>query len=146
MNVSTITEKERIAFTETLFILKNIEKEYEDKIKKDIINLLEENSIKYYMYYDNNLELKISELTKQILCFINFEYKEDENEKKELIKKYNEEEEKQKEKYDIKKVFEKRKEEIKNKEKTEEQTKIIPFKKNIWKDVWEKIKKFFKYN
>jgi hypothetical protein len=102
-----ITQKEKVAFTELLYILNNVETEYYEKIPKELIKLFEDNSIKYYQYYDKNGQLKISELTEIILCYLNLKYWSDSIEKNKLIKHYLENEQKLKDKYDIYKSFHK---------------------------------------
>ena len=103
------TTTEKIAFTEVLNILNFIEKEFYNKIPTEIINIFEKNKIDYYQYYDEKGKLKVSNLTEQILCYLNLEYWCKEEEKKELIKKYVQNDELLTKKYDINTILEKRK-------------------------------------
>ena len=140
-----ITNEEAIACTETLQILNLIEKEYYDRIPKDLIDLLQANAIKYYQYFDEKGNLKISNLTEQILCYLNLQYWCTEEEKERLIKKYEENDQKLKEKYDIDKILEKRtNEKIDISEDKKDTTDLTVVKENFLTKLFEKIKNLFK--
>ena len=132
---------EAIACTETLFILNMLEKEYYDKAPLNFINFLEENSIKYYQYFDNNGEVKMSQLTRDFLSYLNLEYWSSEEEKKELIEIYKENSKKNHEKYD---VFHDSKK-LNNKVETKEEN-LTVVKESIWRKIINKLKNFFLHN
>ena len=109
-----VSERERVAFTQVLNILNNIEKEYYDKIPSDTIQMLENNKIEYYQYYDEKGQTKLSDLAKQILCYLNLEYWCSQDEKKELKNIYEDNDIKASEKYSIDNIFNIKKETINN--------------------------------
>lgn len=113
MEVSSKT----IAYTEVANILKYLEKEYREKIPKEIIEYINENSLEYSMCFDEKGDFKLSQLADEILCYLNLEYWCTEKEKKELIEKYKNNEEKLSEIYNVNKIFEKKKQNITEKKK-----------------------------
>ena len=131
---------EEVAFTQVLNILNNVDKIYYDKIPKNIIELLENNKIEYYQYYDEKGKTKISYLAEQLLCYINLEYWCDNDEKIELIKKYKKNDEKNRKKYNINKIFETRKKnnEILNNTK-QNNSQLIEYKTNWFKRLMKRI-------
>lgn len=125
---------ERVAFTQVLNILDNIEKTYYDKIPTETINIFRNNKIENYQYYDEKGRTKISELAEQILCYLNLEYWCDEKEKNELINSYNKNDEILNVKYNINNILKKRNK-IKNIEKfvqTEEKN-VVEYKEKWFK-------------
>ena len=136
------TKTEKIAFTEVLNILKYMEKEFYYKIPSEIIDVFKRNKIEYYQYFDENGNLKVSNLTEQILCYLNLEYWCKEEEKKELIKKYVQNDELLSKKYDINTILEKRKNKnIKTTTSTIDEKSMIEYKEN-W--IMRLFKKIFK--
>ncbi len=131
---------EEVAFTQVLNILNNVDKIYYDKIPKNIIELLENNKIEYYQYYDEKGKTKISYLAEQLLCYINLEYWCDNDEKIELIKKYKKNDEINSKKYNINKIFETRKKnnEILNNTK-QNNSQLIEYKTNWFKRLMKRI-------
>ena len=127
-----------MAYTEVANILKYLEKEYKEKIPKEIIKYINENSLEYSMCVDKKGDFKLSEQAKEILCYLNLEYWCTEKEKKELIEKYKKNEEKLFAIYDVNKIFEKKKENVT--EKREENT-MIQIKENLFTKIIKKFKK-----
>lgn len=132
-----------IACTEILNILNYVEKEYYDKVPNDLIELFKQNSIKFYQYYDENGNLRMSNLTKQILSYINLEYWCEPEEKEKLIEMYKENDKELSEKFDIQKIFDER-EKRKNtiKENKEESQMAIVKEDNFIIKIIKKIKSF----
>ena len=130
------TLKEKEAYTQVLNILYNLGKDYYSNIPQQIIEKMINNKIKYYQYYDENGKLKISTLAEQILCYINLEYWCNDEEKQYLINKYKENDIILNEKYDVNKIFEKRK--TKKEEKA-----LTEFKQSWIEKVIKKIKELF---
>ena len=106
-----------MAYTEVANILKYLEKEYKEKIPKEIVEYINENSLEYSMCFDSKGDFKLSDLAKEILCYLNLEYWCTEKEKKELIEEYKKNEEKLLAIYDVNKIFEKKKENVTEKKK-----------------------------
>ena len=132
-----VTE-ETVAYTEVLNILRHVEKEYYEKVPKKFIEFLEQNSLKYYRFYEPDGEVKMSKLTEQILCYLNLEYWSDEEEKKRLTKIY---EENDKKNYDYLSVLEKRK--AQTNIKIKENMPIILIEESFFQKIIKRIKKFF---
>ena len=136
--------KEEMAYTEVLNVLNYIEKEYLEKVPKEIIDFLEKNSLEYPMCFDANGDFKISPLAEAILCYINLEYWCDSEERKKFIEIYKRNDEKLSESYDITKVFENRNQKKEENKKLDETTSLIEIKENLYQKIINKIKKFFK--
>ena len=136
--------KEEMAYTEVLNVLNYIEKEYIEKVPKEIIDFLEKNSLEYPMCFDANGDFKISPLAEAILCYINLEYWCDSEERKKFIEIYKRNDEKLSKSYDITKVFENRNQKRKENKKLDETTSLIEIKENLFQKRINKIKKFFK--
>ena len=145
MNVST---RYSIAYTQLLEILKYLPKEEYRKIPKEEIEIYEKNKDDNYIFsYNPKLSLaeqKVSVETKAILVSLYRDYFLTNEQKITLTKilYYNEQikNNKQKEKYDIYEKFPKNKN-IKTEEvKAEQQLKLIPKEKNIFKRIFLKIK------
>ena len=142
--------REEMAYTEVLNVLNYIEKEYFDKVPKKLIDFFEKNSLEYPMCFDANF--KVSKLAEEILCYINLEYWCDQKEKEKLIEIYKKNDEKYSEAYDIKKVFQNRKNKEISKENEDlnkntmlnNQNSLIEVKENIFQKIIKKIKNFFK--
>ena len=148
MNVSS---RYSIAYTQLLEILKYLPKEEYRKIPKEEIEIYEKNKDENYTFsYNPNLSLaeqNVSVETKAILVSLYRDYFLTNEQKITLTKilHYNEQikNNKQKEKYDIYEKFPKNKN-IKTEEvKAEQQLKLIPKEKNIFKRIFLKIKSFF---
>lgn len=101
--------KEIMAYTEVMNVLHYIEKEYFDKIPKELIEYWEENSLAYHMCWDRNGNFRISPLAEEILCYLNLEYWCNQEEKKKLIEIYKNNDRKLAEAYDIYKILENKK-------------------------------------
>ena len=108
-----------MAYTEVANILKYLEKEYKEKIPQEIVDYINENSLEYSMCFDSKGDFKLSELAKEILCYLNLEYWCTEKEKKELIEKYKNNEEKLSDIYNVNKIFEKKENITEKKKKTQ---------------------------
>ncbi len=135
-----ITE-ETVAYTEVLNILKHTEKEYFEKVPKKFIDFLEDNSLKYYKFYEPDGDVKTSKLTEQILCYLNLEYWCDEEEKEKLIKIY---EENDKKNYEYLNVLEKRK--PKENTRVKKNMQIVEKKESFIQKIISKVKSFFSKN
>lgn len=107
--MADITEAEKIAYTEVEYILRYLEKEYYDKVPKELINFFKANTLENYMYYDNSCNIKMSDLTKKILCYLNLEYWSNKEERERLLEKYQKNQQEIYKKYDVQNVFDKRK-------------------------------------
>lgn len=153
MNENIVKER-KIAYVEVLEILNYVEEKYVKKIPREIISFFENNkSIDYKFVYDTEKTLEeqvSSNTTLTLLAMINLNYWcEDEVHKKELIKKYSENENKYqtmlKEKYNIDNIFKSRKNKIQedilnqNSLQLQEQAEI-----NIFKLIQKKIKSIFR--
>ena len=134
--------KEMIAYTEVINILNYLEKEYYDKIPKELIEFFKKHSFEYNMCFDGNGDYRISPLAEEILCYLNFEYFCDREEKKILIEKYENNDKKLSEMYDINKVLEAKKNKTRGQK--EEDNQVVVVKENLVKKIIDWIKSFFR--
>ena len=142
------------AATEVLEILKHMEKEAINKIPKNFIKFLEENSSKEYKpKFDFNQpikELNLKSKTKGLLGLIYLKYWANEEEKKAFTKKLKENEEKYqnyaKQKYNSDNLFKNNRNLIIRREsQTVEQVELpVVYNKTIIQMIIQKIKKFFR--
>lgn len=93
--INQTTKERREAYIEVLEILKHMDRKYVTKIPKDLIEFFERNSSKEYEFHiDTSIPLeehKLKENTINILAMLNLNYWcESEEHKKELLKKYHE--------------------------------------------------------
>lgn len=145
--------KEREAYAEILEILKYIDEELISKIPKNLIKLFKENCSKDYEFYlDISIPLKENRLkaeTLTLLAMLNLNYWcESEEHKKELIAKYNENEQKYqkalKEKYNPEYLFENKSEKIiENYQINKKQSSLVEYKESFLKKIIHKIKNIF---
>lgn len=136
--MSTLLSKE---YVEVLEVLKYMESKYIKKIPKKMIEHFEKNKAEDYIIQINpKIPLKEQTLLKgtlEILALLNLKYWcENEEEKSKLIQKYNENNIRYQNMYDIEKIFEKRK---------KEQNPIVEYKETKWYNkIIEKIKEIFR--
>ena len=139
-------DNEIITNTEILNILKKIDLEYIYKIPEEIIEYLNENSLKIkdekYSGFDENGNIKVSKEAEEILIYLYLNYWADEDEKEKLIEKYKENEKQLSDKYDVYKVFEQRKRNTEDGEKKE--VHLVEVKDNIFVKILNKIKLLLK--
>lgn len=133
-----------IANTEILNILKNIEPEYVYVLPIELIEYLNNNSLKgeseKYSGFNENGDIEVSDEAEEILTFMYLNYWAEENEKKELLEKLTNNEKELEEKYDIQKVFNKR-----NETKTyKEELQLVQVKDNLFTRILNKLKKLLR--
>lgn len=144
------------AYAEVLLILSYMEQKYADMIPKKLLELFNEEKDQNYQP-DINPKISLAEQNLQrktlaLLAMLNLNYWcKDENEKKELLKMYAENDKKieaeMRERYNPDNLFKKKEKEEQNDEIKEESTEIIEYKEqNIFKKILNKIMKFFKTN
>lgn len=136
--------REMIANTEILNILKNIEPEYVYVLPIELIEYLNNNSLKdesrNYSGFNENGDIEVSDEAEEILTFMYLNYWAEENEKKELLEKLTNNEKELEEKYDIQKVFNKR-----NETKTyKEELQLVQVKDNLFTRILNKLKKILR--
>ena len=142
------------AYAEVLLILSYMEQKYADMIPKKLLELFNEEKDQNYQP-DINPKISLAEQNLQrktlaLLAMLNLNYWcKDENEKKELLKMYAENDKKieaeMRERYNPDNLFKTRKKVEQNDEAKEESTEIIEYKEqNIFKKILNKIMKFFK--
>lgn len=136
--------REMIANTEILNILKNIEPEYVYVLPIELIEYLNNNSLKdeneKYSGFNENGDIEVSDEAEEILTFLYLNYWAEENEKKELLEKLTNNEKELEEKYDIQKVFNKR-----NETKTyKEELQLVQVKDNLFTRILNKLKKLLR--
>ena len=145
-----------IAYAEVYEILSFMEPKYIDKIPLKLMELFREEKLKDYK---PNIEptipldeQKLQKKTLIILAMLNINYWcEDENEKKELIKLYSEndkrKEEELRERYNPDNLFKKKGQIVEDNKINQEYTQLIEYKEqNIFKKILSKIVKLFKKN
>ena len=116
MKVFELKLERKEAYVEVLEVLKHMEHKYMEKIPKKLIEFFKSNASKEYKFkLDNNIPFEEQQLKKStisILAMLNYNYWcEDEEHKKYLLNKYNENEIKYQEmlmeKYSVDKLFNK---------------------------------------
>lgn len=132
----------QVVGAEVYEVLKNVSKEEYDKVPKKIINLFE----KYKNHNDeikidlskSFKEQKISQKAKDIIFVISLNYWLTDEERKQVIKKLNENEKKFNEKYNIEKIFEERKAEKTNEETTNKA--LVKYEEKWYTKIFNKIR------
>lgn len=145
-----------IAYAEVYEILSFMEQKYVDMIPLKLLELFKEEKEKEYKPNINPTipldEQNLQKKTLSILAMLNLNYWcEDENEKKELIALYAEndkrKEEELREKYNPDNLFKKKEQIFEDNEIKQENTQLIEYKEqNIFKKILNKIMNFFKKN
>lgn len=142
-----IKDLNKIANTEILNILKKIDYEYSHRVPIKFIKFLIDNSIedekKVYTGFDENGNIKISSRAEAILDYINLTYWASDEEKKELISIYKNNERVLNEKYEVDRIF-KNKKQYNNVVEKEEKGLITVRKHNIIFEMFEKIRNWLK--
>ena len=146
-------ETDKIAYTEVLSILRNINPQYSSKIPINFIKFLIANSIEdvnnEYSGFDRNGNIHVSNTAEAILNYINLEYWSTEEEKQELLKLYLKNEEEIKNKYNPDNIFKKVNKNKKTNIETSEDTintSLIEYKKSFFTIFKEFILKVFNIN
>lgn len=150
-----IDKEKQETYKEIITILNNMEKEYQEKIPKKLIRFFEKNSAKEYKFdIDLNIpfkEQKLKSKTVTLLAILNLNYWcKNEEEKKELIKKYSENEKKYqeelREKYNPDNLFKSKERNIEAVSiPVAENMQLVEYKEPKWyKKIFEKILNFFK--
>lgn len=145
-----------IAYAEVYEILSFMEQKYVDMIPLKLLELFKEEKEKEYKPNINPTipldEQNLQKKTLSILAMLNLNYWcEDENEKKELIALYAEndkrKEEELREKYNPDNLFKKKEQIVEDNEIKQENRQLIEYKEqNIFKKILNKIMNFFKKN
>lgn len=141
------------AYSEVLVILENMEDEYKNKVPQELINFFKRNEAKEYVFkLDNSIPLteqRIKEKTLSLLAILNLNYWCSIDERKELIKKYSDNERKFRKEVDIKYHVDEllRKYDIIQKDTVEKEAidNIVPvkYKESLLQKLINKIKKIF---
>lgn len=139
----------RNAYTEVYTIFQDLNEEEYNKIPPEIIEAIRTNRNEKYEYeLDENLELKDHQMlpeTKAILFNLFRDYLATPEQKEKIIRMQNEERQKnelkKQQQYNVDVFANKKKENIKTKEK--ERFELIEYKENIFKRILNKIKNFF---
>ena len=142
------------AYAEVLLILSYMEQKYIDMIPKKLLELFNEEKDKNYQPNINpNISLAEQNLQRKtlaLLAMLNLNYWcKDENEKKELLKMYSENDKKieaeMRERYNPDNLFKKKEKVEQNNDIKQEKTELIEYKeKNIFRKILDRIKTFFK--
>ena len=145
-----MTLERRKAYIELLEVLKRMDKALVEKIPKDLIKFFDQNKAEDYDFiYNDNLSLSeqnLNSITLSLLAMLNLNYWcEDEEHKKELLKKYNENEvkyqEELREKYNPDNLF-------KNRQVSSipvaDNMQMVEYREPTWyKKIFDKILSFF---
>ena len=147
-----ITMNKKKSYVEILEILKYMDEVYVDKIPKKLIEFFEENKEKNYSFkYNSAVELEkqnLNDNTLALLAMLNLNYWcESEEHKKELIAKYNDNEQKHQEelrkKYNLDNIFKRCNQEKSIEENiVKEEVAMVAYKDSILKKFIKKIKSF----
>ena len=142
------------AYAEVLLILTYMEQKYIDMIPKKLLELFNEEKDKNYQPNINpNISLAEQNLQRKtlaLLAMLNLNYWcKDENEKKELLKMYSENDKKieaeMRERYNPDNLFKKREKVEQNNDIKQEKTELIEYKeKNIFRKILDRIMQFLK--
>lgn len=143
-------EKLRNGITETLEILKHIDKTYTMKVPQNFLEFLNENKSETYIpkidFSQKLKDLDLKDETKNLLGIMYLNYWSTEEEKKEFSKLLDDNELKYKaeikEKYSIDKLFQKKQEKKAN---INNEVALIPVKESILKRLWNKILNIINY-
>ena len=148
-----MTMNRKNSYVEILEILKYMDKIYVDKIPKKLIEFFEENKANNYDFkYDSTVELdkqNLNDNTLALLAMLNLNYWcKSEEHKKELISRYNDNEQKYqeelREKYNPDNIFKNYKQEKSVEENiVKEEVALVEYKESIFRTVINKIKKIF---
>lgn len=148
-----MTMNRKNSYVEILEILKYMDKIYVDKIPKKLIEFFEENKANNYDFkYDSTVELdkqNLNDNTLALLAMLNLNYWcKSEEHKKELISRYNDNEQKYqeelREKYNPDNIFKNRNQEKSVEENiVKEEVALVEYKESIFRTVINKIKKIF---
>ena len=133
-------------FSEVYCLLKFFPKLYIDKLPKKFLSIVEQNKAPQYFIEVDTMkpleEQKISKETKNILIVLKYNYWSDENEKKEIIKRLNENEKEYerilREKYTPDNIFKNKATKV---EKVENTVAMVKYKESLF----TKIKNWFKH-
>ena len=139
------------ANTEIKCLLKYFPINYIKKLPTKLLEMIYKNSDdKYNIEIDLRKDLKnqnISKKTKDMLAVLTYNYWSSEDEKKDIIKRLNENErnyqEELREKYNPDNVFRNRKQSISNDENISNAVAMVEYKESIFKRIIEKIKSIF---
>ena len=147
-----MTMNKKKSYVEILEILKYMDEVYVDKIPKKLIEFFEENKEKNYSFkYNSAVELEkqnLNDNTLALLAMLNLNYWcESEEHKKELIAKYNDNEQKHQEelrkKYNLDNIFKRCNQEKSIEENiVKEEVAMVAYKDSILKKFIKKIKSF----
>ena len=142
------------AYAEVLLILSYMEQKYIDMIPKKLLELFNEEKDKNYQPNINpNISLAEQNLQRKtlaLLAMLNLNYWcKDENERKELLKMYSENDKKieaeMRERYNPDNLFKKREKVEQNNDIKQEKTELIEYKeKNIFRKILDRIMQFLK--
>ena len=142
------------AYAEVLLILSYMEQKYIDMIPKKLLELFNEEKDKNYQPNINpNISLAEQNLQRKtlaLLAMLNLNYWcKDENERKELLKMYSENDKKieaeMRERYNPDNLFKKKEKVEQNNDIKQEKTELIEYKeKNIFRKILDRIKNFFR--
>ena len=142
------------AYAEVLLILSYMEQKYIDMIPKKLLELFNEEKDKNYQPNINpNISLagqNLQRKTLALLAMLNLNYWcKDENEKKELLKMYSENDKKieaeMRERYNPDNLFKKREKVEQNNDIKQEKTELIEYKEiNIFRKILDRIMQFLK--
>ena len=142
------------AYAEVLLILSYMEQKYIDMIPKKLLELFNEEKDKNYQPNINpNISLAEQNLQRKtlaLLAMLNLNYWcKDENEKKELLKMYSENDKKieaeMRERYNPDNLFKKREKVEQNNDIKQEKSELIEYKeKNIFRKILDRIMQFLK--
>lgn len=142
------------AYAEVLLILSYMEQKYIEMIPKKLLELFNEEKDKNYQPNINpNVSLAEQNLQRKtlaLLAMLNLNYWcKDENEKKELLKMYSENDKKieaeMRERYNPDNLFKKKEKVEQNNDIKQEKTELIEYKeKNIFRKILDRIKTFFR--
>lgn len=140
------------AYQEVYIILNSIKLEYRSKIPRNLMKFIDENRQKEYLKeIDISKDLKdqkLKEKTISILAIIYYYYlTKDEKEKKELYETFCINDKKIKEKYDIEKIFDKKREKNNLNVEKNDEVALTKYKdEKILKKIINKLKKLLKIN
>lgn len=151
-----MTMNRKNSYVEILEILKYMDKIYVDKIPKKLIEFFEENKANNYNFkYDSTVELdkqNLNDNTLALLAMLNLNYWcESEEHKKELISRYNDNEQKYqqdlREKYNPDNIFKKHNQENEIEENIiQNENSLVEYKEPLFRRIINKIKNIFHIN
>lgn len=144
-----VSNRDKRMYSEVCSIIDSMGEKYKRAIPQKIYQYIYDNREKDYQpVYDLSKPLKSQELSQRatsFVCFLHYKYWcENETEKAKISKILEYNQKKNKEKYNVDKIFEEKTVQKNSNENIEEQKQLVVYKENLFTKILHKLKNFFK--